>query len=58
MDIHFLGNLLLVVDTGSMAEAARRVGVTPAAIAQQVQALERELGVPLLVRAGRKRVIA
>jgi DNA-binding transcriptional LysR family regulator len=53
MDIHFLGNLLLVVDTGSMAEAARRVGVTPAAIAQQVQALERELGVPLLVRAGR-----
>ncbi|PLZ01399.1 LysR family transcriptional regulator [Burkholderia sp. WAC0059] len=53
MDIAFLGNLLLVVDTGSMAEAARRVGVTPAAIAQQVQALERELGVSLLVRAGR-----
>jgi DNA-binding transcriptional LysR family regulator len=53
MDTAFLANLLLVVDTGSMAEAARRVGVTPAAIAQQVQALERELGVTLLVRAGR-----
>ncbi|SEK05520.1 LysR family transcriptional regulator [Paraburkholderia diazotrophica] len=53
MDIAFLDNLLLVVDTGSIAEAARRVGVTPAAIAQQVQALERELGVRLLVRAGR-----
>jgi DNA-binding transcriptional LysR family regulator len=53
MDLAFLGNLLLVVDTGSMAEAARRVGVTPAAIAQQMQALERELGVTLFVRAGR-----
>ncbi|SIO59380.1 LysR substrate-binding domain-containing protein [Paraburkholderia phenazinium] len=53
MDIEFLANLLLVVDSGSMAEAARRVGVTAAAVAQQVQALERELGVPLLVRAGR-----
>lgn len=53
MDIDFLANLLLVVDSGSMAEAARRVGVTPAAIAQQIQALERELEVSLLVRAGR-----
>jgi DNA-binding transcriptional LysR family regulator len=53
VDTAFLANLLLVVDTGSMAEAARRVGVTPAAIAQQVQALERELGVTLLIRAGR-----
>ncbi|MBT2790058.1 LysR family transcriptional regulator [Paraburkholderia strydomiana] len=53
MDTAFLANLLLVVDTGSMAEAARRVGVTPAAIAQQVQALEREFDVTLLVRAGR-----
>lgn len=53
MDIDFLANLLLVVDSGSMAEAARRVGVTPAAVAQQIQALERELGVSLFVRAGR-----
>ena len=53
MDTDFLANLLLVVDSGSMAEAARRVGVTPAAVAQQIQALERELGVSLFVRAGR-----
>ncbi|MFL9947089.1 LysR family transcriptional regulator [Paraburkholderia agricolaris] len=53
METDFLANLLLVVDSGSMAEAARRVGVTPAAVAQQIQSLERELGVPLLVRAGR-----
>lgn len=53
METTFLSNLLLVVDTGSMAEAARRVGVTPAAIAQQMSALERELGVTLLMRSGR-----
>jgi DNA-binding transcriptional LysR family regulator len=53
METAFLANLLLVVDTGSMAEAARRVGVTPAAIAQQMSALERELGVALFVRSGR-----
>jgi DNA-binding transcriptional LysR family regulator len=53
MDVTFLANFLLVVDSGSMAEAARRIGVTPAAIAQQVQALERELGAELLVRSGR-----
>jgi DNA-binding transcriptional LysR family regulator len=53
MDTAFLSNLLLVVDTGSMAEAARRAGVTPAAIAQQMSALERELGITLFVRSGR-----
>ncbi|WP_321915111.1 MULTISPECIES: LysR family transcriptional regulator [unclassified Paraburkholderia] len=53
MDTGFLSNLLLVVESGSMAEAARRVGVTPAAIAQQIQTLERELGVALVMRAGR-----
>jgi DNA-binding transcriptional LysR family regulator len=53
MDITFLANLLLVADGGSMAEAARRANVTPAAIAQQIQALEGELGVSLFVRAGR-----
>jgi len=36
-----------------MAEAARRLTLTPAAVAQQVRALERELGVPLVARSGR-----
>lgn len=53
MDSAFLQSFLLVVDTGSMSEAARRLGVSPAAVAQQVRALERELGVPLVARAGR-----
>lgn len=36
-----------------MAEAARRQGVTPAAVAQQIRALERELGASLVARSGR-----
>lgn len=53
MDIEFFKTLLHVVDGGSMAEAARRVGVTPAAVAQQMQAIERELGTAVFTRAGR-----
>ncbi len=53
METTFLQSFVLVAESGSMAEAARRQGVTPAAIAQQVRALERELGAPLVARAGR-----
>ena len=53
MDTDFLGSFLLTVDAGSMSEAARRLDLTPAAVAQQIRALERELGTPLLARAGR-----
>lgn len=53
METAFLQSFVLVAENGSMAEAARRQGVSPAAIAQQVRALERELGAVLLARAGR-----
>lgn len=53
METSFLQSFVLVAETGSMAEAARRQGVTPAAIAQQVRTLERELGATLVARAGR-----
>ena len=53
MDTAFLKSFLLTVETGSMSEAARRLDVTPAAVAQQVRALERHLGTRLLQRAGR-----
>lgn len=53
MDTSFLATFLLVVDSGSMAEAARRLDLTPAAVGQQIRALERELGATLLTRAGR-----
>ena len=36
-----------------MAEAARRLNLTPAALAQRIRALERDVGAPLLARSGR-----
>lgn len=36
-----------------MAEAARRLDLTPAAVAQQIRSLEQDLGVPLVSRAGK-----
>ena len=53
MDTAFLRNFLLVLETGSKSEAARRLNLTPAAITQQIHALEREFGVLLLARSGR-----
>ena len=53
MDTDYLHTFVLVADTGSMSEAARRLDLTPAAVAQQMRVLEREMGQPLVVRAGR-----
>lgn len=53
METRFLESLIAVVDKGSVADAARALNLTPAAIAQRVQALEAEIGAPLLSRAGR-----
>ena len=44
---------LLTVDTGSMAEASRRLNITAAAVAQQIHSLENEIGVELVMRAGK-----
>lgn len=53
METAYLHSFLLVVESGSMSEAARRLDLTPGAVAQQIRALERELHAPLLARAGR-----
>lgn len=53
MDSAWLQSFLLVVETGSIAEAARRLDLTPAAIAKHLRNLEREVGTPLVARAGR-----
>lgn len=50
MDLRFLHSLLAVVETGSIAAAARREKLTAAAVSQRVQALERELDCVLLAR--------
>lgn len=53
METRFLESLIAVVDKGSVADAARTLNVTPAAIAQRMQALEADIGAPLLARSGR-----
>ena len=53
MDLDFLETFLVVADSGSIAEAARRTNLTPAAVAQRIHSLENELGATLLLRAGR-----
>ena len=53
METQFLNTFVTVVDRGSMAAAARMLHITPAAVAQQIRTLERELGAPLIARAGR-----
>lgn len=53
MDTQFLNTFVVVADRGSMAAAARVLNITPATVAQQIRTLERELGAPLIARAGR-----
>jgi DNA-binding transcriptional LysR family regulator len=53
VDTQFLHTFIAVVDHGSMAAAARVLNITPAAVAQQIHTLERQIGAPLIARAGR-----
>jgi DNA-binding transcriptional LysR family regulator len=50
LDIRFIESLLAVIETGSIAAAARRQNLTPAAVSQRVQTLETLLGSALLAR--------
>jgi len=53
MDIQFLESFITVAECGSFAEAARRLNVSPATLAQRLKALEKSLGHPLVERSGR-----
>lgn len=53
VDIRYLQSFVTVVESGSFAEASRRLDLTPAAVAARVRSLEIELGVTLLRRIGR-----
>lgn len=53
METQFLNTFVTVVDQGSMAAAARLLNITPAAVAQQIRTLEREIGATLIARVGR-----
>lgn len=53
MDTRFLKSLIAVVETGSIAGAARRQGLTATAVSQRIRVLEDEFGTPLLSREAR-----
>jgi DNA-binding transcriptional LysR family regulator len=52
LDTRFILSLIEVVETGSIAAAARNQMLTPAAVSQRVKAMEVLLGCQLLSRAG------
>lgn len=53
METRFLDSFVMVAECGSMAEAARRLNITPTALAQRMHTLEDEFQVKLIERSGR-----
>lgn len=53
METRFLDSFVMVAECGSMAEAARRLNITPTALAQRMRTLENDLDVRLIERSGR-----
>ena len=53
MELRYLQTFVVTVDCGSVAEAARRLDITAAAVAARLKALEEDLGTTLVQRAGR-----
>ncbi|WP_031516047.1 LysR family transcriptional regulator [Streptomyces sp. NRRL F-5123] len=53
IDVRRMQVLRAVVTSGSITAAATNLGYTPSAVSQQVAALERQAGLPLLERVGR-----
>lgn len=54
MDTEFASTLIAVVESGSIAEASRRLSLTPGAVALRIKTLEDQLGAQLLQRSGRR----
>ena len=53
MDTRFVETFLMAVDHHSIAEAARRLNITPAAAAKRIRTLEAEVDAVLVRRSGR-----
>jgi LysR family hydrogen peroxide-inducible transcriptional activator len=54
MEIRQLKSLCLIAQYGSVKEAAKRSFLTSSAVSLQIKMLERELGIKLFERAGKK----
>lgn len=52
METRYLESLLAVAECGSIAESARRLNLTPAAVKQRIGVLEEQIGARLLQRSG------
>ncbi|MEO5832992.1 MAG: LysR family transcriptional regulator, partial [Nakamurella sp.] len=52
-DLDQLATLRELADRGSVTAVADAVGRTPSAVSQQLKALQRQVGVPLVERVGR-----
>jgi DNA-binding transcriptional LysR family regulator len=57
MDLHHLRLLRELGDRGSVAAVARALHITPSAVSQQLNTLQRSARVPLTVRNGRRLVL-
>jgi DNA-binding transcriptional LysR family regulator len=53
VDLRFLKTLHVVAQLGSMAQAARQLDISPAAVVHQIRSLEKDVGANLIVRSGR-----
>lgn len=53
MDTRFLESFIVVVESQSLSEAARKLNLTSAALSLRIKALENEVGFALVVRTGR-----
>lgn len=53
MDTRFLESFMVLVESASLADAARKLNLTSAALGMRIKVLEDELGFPLVTRAGR-----
>ena len=56
-DLKLLLTFMAVVDRGSMAEAAAALGYVPSAVSQHIAALERDMGIELVIRRPGSRLI-
>lgn len=52
MDTRFLESFVVLVESQSLAEAARKLNITSAALGLRIKALEDEIGLPWSCAAG------
>ena len=54
MNLRHLEHWLALADTGSFSRAAEKLHITQSALSRSIQALEEDLGGPLVDRVGKK----